>query len=99
VEPPFSINIDSDADIGLTLTTRVDDIAFVHQQMRNDSFVKAFLSDHALKQGQLARMTTIVGHSLGGTAAVAAMLADLSICGGVNLNGTMFEAVVNSGLD
>ncbi|KAF2622749.1 hypothetical protein BU25DRAFT_414999 [Macroventuria anomochaeta] len=91
-------DIDSDADIELALATRVRDIAFVHRQLGNQSFVKAVLPDFDRGYGYSARKTAMVGHSLGGAAAAAAVLAISSIRGGVNLDGTMFGSVITSGL-
>ena len=48
---------------------------------------------------QLAARVDLVGHSLGGATAGAAMLEDQRITAGVNLDGTLFGPVVNAGLD
>ncbi|KZM18520.1 uncharacterized protein EKO05_0002330 [Ascochyta rabiei] len=93
------VDIESDADVELALTTRVADIAFVHRQMGNSSFVNTVLPGSGLGNGCLTRKTAVLGHSLGGASAAAAMLAIPSIRCGVNLDGSMFGSVVTSGLN
>lgn len=93
------VDIESDTDIELALTTRVEDIAFVYQQLANTSFVKTVLPESERGSGRSTRATAIVGHSLGGAAVAAAMLEIPSIRSGVNLDGSMFGPVLTSGLN
>lgn len=92
-------NLDGDEHIDMALATRVDDISFVHQQINNIPFTRTFLPSPGTKYGGPARKTAVVGHSFGGAAAAAGMLANPAILGGVNLDGTMFGDVVEIGLD
>lgn len=43
--------------------------------------------------------TGMFGHSLGGATSAEAMLNDPRICGGINMDGTLFGRAVNQGLD
>ncbi|KAJ4377670.1 hypothetical protein N0V83_000498 [Neocucurbitaria cava] len=90
-------NISSDADIELAVATRADDIAFVYRQLGNTSLTDKFFPGYP-HRNRLYN-TAIVGHSLGGAAAAAAMLQIPSLRGGVNLDGTMFGPVVTKGFD
>ncbi|KAJ4309191.1 hypothetical protein N0V94_009037 [Neodidymelliopsis sp. IMI 364377] len=92
-------NIETDADIELALSTRVDDIAFVYQQLLNSSFVETALPGLSSSHGKAAPRTAILGHSLGGAAAASAMLAQPKISGGINLDGSMFGSVLELGFD
>lgn len=92
------IDIDSDADVGLAVTTRADDLAFVYRQLGNYSFANTNFPGYGRAIKESALKTAIFGHSLGGAAAAAAVMAIPSIRGGVNLDGTMFGSVVNTGL-
>ncbi|KAF9699346.1 hypothetical protein EKO04_002204 [Ascochyta lentis] len=91
------LELESDADIELALTTRVEDIAFVHRQLGNSSFANSVLPGSERENGRLTWKTAILGHSIGGASAAAAMLAIPSIRGGVNLDGSMFGSVTTSG--
>jgi pimeloyl-ACP methyl ester carboxylesterase len=93
------LDIETDADIELALSTRVGDIAFVHQQLLNSSFVETALPSLDSSHGKTAPKTAILGHSLGGAAAASVMLALPKISGGVNLDGSMFGSVLELGFD
>lgn len=93
------VDIESDADIELALNTRVKDIAFVHQQLGNSSFADTYLPKAGRGVEKSTPKTAIFGHSFGGAAAAAAMLAIPSMRGGVNLDGSMFGSVVEEGLN
>ncbi|KAF2178021.1 PAF acetylhydrolase family protein [Zopfia rhizophila CBS 207.26] len=89
--------ISSDAEVKLALTTRTEDIAFLHRQIANASITDKLFPGHL--HGHRVPKTAIVGHSLGGAAAAATMLQVPSIRGGLNLDGTMFGPVLTAGLD
>lgn len=88
----------SDPELELALATRVEDIAYVHRQMENQTFVSTVIPGHGRGCAQSVRKTALVGHSFGGAAAAAAMLKIPSVRGGVNLDGSFFEPVITSGL-
>jgi len=92
-----AVDISSDADVDLALSTRVGDIAFVRHQMENVSITDILFPGQM--RGHRVPKTAIIGHSLGGAAAAAAMLQDRSISAGLNLDGTMFGEVLTAGLD
>lgn len=91
------LDIDSDADLELALTTRVQDIAFVRDQMANASIAAKLFSGHKLRRHN--SKTAVIGHSFGGAAAASAMLEDSSIKAGLNIDGSMFGSVLEAGLD
>jgi predicted dienelactone hydrolase len=78
----------------LLLRTRVGDVRFVLDEL---------LKRSRARTGPLAGRITpdrigVLGHSLGGATAAAAMLGDLRIRAGLDLDGTVFGAVVAKGL-
>ncbi|KAF1932133.1 uncharacterized protein M421DRAFT_416860 [Didymella exigua CBS 183.55] len=89
----------SDDDLEAALTTRVEDIAYVHRQLGNQSFADALFQGQGNGCKKSLRRTAIVGHSFGGAAAASAMLRLPSIRGGVNLDGSMFGTVLSTGLN
>ncbi|KAF2832496.1 PAF acetylhydrolase family protein [Ophiobolus disseminans] len=90
-------DISSDEDIELALATRVGDITFVRQQMTNATIADNLFPGHQL--GNRLPKTAVIGHSLGGATAASAMLQDVSINAGLNLDGSMFGKVLEAGLD
>jgi pimeloyl-ACP methyl ester carboxylesterase len=88
----------SDDALEAALVTRVDDIAFVHRQLGNQSVASALVPGYGSGCSKFLTQTVIVGHSFGGAAAAAAMIRLPSIRGGVNLDGTMFGSVLSTGL-
>lgn len=88
----------SDDDLEAALATRVEDIAYVHQQLGNRSFVDALMPGYGAGCKKSSSRTAIIGHSFGGAAAAAAMLRIPSVRGGVNLDGSMFGSVLSTGL-
>jgi pimeloyl-ACP methyl ester carboxylesterase len=93
------VDIETDADIELAIATRVQDITFVHRQLSNHSIAKTIAPGLNRGPGGSNLKTAALGHSLGGAAAAAAMLAIPSIRGGVNLDGSMLGPVLQVGLD
>lgn len=89
------VNIESDADVELALETRVSDIRFVYQQLQNCFVAEKIFAgrNYGDKMGKAA----VFGHSLGGAAAAAAVSNISSLLGGVNLDGTLFGPVVETG--
>ncbi|KAH7412318.1 hypothetical protein DE146DRAFT_275731 [Phaeosphaeria sp. MPI-PUGE-AT-0046c] len=93
----MGIDLESDADIELALTTRVGDLDFVRSQMSNTTVTDMLFP--AQIQSQQVPKTAYIGHSLGGAAAAAATLLDPTISAGLNLDGTMFGDILTVGLD
>lgn len=87
-------NLD-DNQIELAVNTRVADIDFVQQQLKNSSLVNQLFAGHV--DTRRIQKFAIVGHSLGGAASAAAMQNISSLAGSVNLDGTMFGPILNSG--
>jgi pimeloyl-ACP methyl ester carboxylesterase len=92
-----AVDISSDADIELAITTRVKDITFVYEQLANTSAAADILP--GFPRRRRTPKTAVIGHSLGGAAAAAAMLEMPSLRGGVNIDGSMFGPVLTAGLD
>lgn len=88
----------SDAELDMALATRVDDIAYVHQQLRNQTFVAAVMPGYGQACKASSQRTAVFGHSFGGAAAASAISKIPSLRGGINLDGTMFGPVLDSGL-
>jgi pimeloyl-ACP methyl ester carboxylesterase len=91
------VDIESDADLDLALTTRAQDLLFVRQQMANVSITDMIFPGHL--RGRQSPKTAIFGHSFGGAAAAIAMLKDQNIIAGLNLDGSMLGEVLTTGLD
>ncbi|KAH7380650.1 PAF acetylhydrolase family protein [Pyrenochaeta sp. MPI-SDFR-AT-0127] len=90
-------DLSNDSELESALTTRVDDIAFLYQQLGNASITKKLFPGHPRRHQ--VPPTAIFGHSFGGAAAAAAMLRIPSLRGGLNIDGTFFGPVVTAGLD
>lgn len=88
-----AIDLETDADIDLALSTRVADIAFVYQQLNTKSAAAGLVPANLRSSN-----TAVIGHSLGGAAAASAMLALPYLHGGLNIDGTMFGSVLTAGL-
>lgn len=88
----------SDDEIEAAVATRVEDIAFLHKQLGNQSFTNSLIRGSG-SGCRTPPKTAILGHSLGGAAAAAAMLRLPSIRGGVNLDGSMFGNVLSTGFN
>ncbi|KAH7094672.1 hypothetical protein FB567DRAFT_510806 [Paraphoma chrysanthemicola] len=91
------LDLNTDADIELTLTTRADDVAFLFKQSTNTSIISKLFAEYG--QAGCGRKTAFIGHSLGGATAAAAILQVPSVRGGLNLDGSMFGPVLETGLD
>jgi pimeloyl-ACP methyl ester carboxylesterase len=92
------VPIDTNADIELALATRVADIKFVYDHLTSTSNQAA---PHLLPAfpRRRAPKTAVIGHSLGGAAAAAALLAMPALHSGLNLDGSLFGRVLTTGLD
>jgi dienelactone hydrolase len=91
------VDIEGDAEIALALSTRVADIEFVSNQMKNTSAIEELLPGYT--RAKTASNMAVVGHSLGGAAAASAMMKMASLKGGVNLDGSMFGPVLTTGFN
>jgi pimeloyl-ACP methyl ester carboxylesterase len=91
------VDIDSDAELALALTTRTQDLLFMHQQLANATLTDTLFPGHL--RGRKSPATAIMGHSFGGAASAAAMLVEPRISAGLNLDGSMFGDVLTAGLD
>lgn len=93
----MGVDIESDAELALALSTRVGDIAFMRQQMANATVTDMLFPGQM--RGRRTPKTAAIGHSFGGAAAAEAMLQDHTIGAGLNLDGSMFGEVLTAGLD
>jgi pimeloyl-ACP methyl ester carboxylesterase len=91
------IDISSDAEVDLALSTRAKDLAFMRQQLANVSVTERLFPGQL--RGRHSPKAAAIGHSLGGAAAAEAMLIDPAIVAGLNLDGSMFGDVLTAGLD
>lgn len=82
-----------DEQIPLALTTRVADISFILNELSRPSVCKVIFPGSSLNTSKVG----IYGHSLGGATAAQAMLSDSRLVAGVNLDGTFFGSVVETG--
>lgn len=77
------------------LATRVGDVRFVLNELTRRATARSgFLAGHLD-----LRKVGALGHSFGGATAAAAMLADSRIVAGVDLDGKVWDEVVEKGLD
>ena len=93
-----AVDLSTDADIELALTTRVQDVAFLYRQLSNASSATRLFPGYLSPQKKMPR-TAMIGHSLGGATVAAAMLHLPDIRGGLNLDGSMFGPVLETGLN
>jgi pimeloyl-ACP methyl ester carboxylesterase len=91
------LNLESDAEIKLALSTRAEDLAFMRRQMTNVTVIEKLFRGQL--RGTRSPNTAFIGHSLGGAAAAAAMVQDESISVGLNYDGSMLGDVLTVGLD
>jgi pimeloyl-ACP methyl ester carboxylesterase len=91
------LDLSSDAEVELALSTRAEDLAFMRRQMANATVIEMLF--HRQLRGTRSPRTAFIGHSLGGAAAAAAMLQDESVSVGLNYDGSMFGDVLTAGLD
>lgn len=88
-------NIDTDAQIELSLATRAKDISFVLNQLSSPAVMKTLLP--AVPCGLNTKTVGIFGHSLGGATAISAMVNDTRLVGGANLDGSFFGPAIQQG--
>lgn len=84
-------------DILLAVSARAQDASFVLDQLRIPSVVAQLIPGSS--QGLNVDQVGMFGHSLGGAATAAAMLADTRIAGGLAMDGSLYGPVVEQGLD
>lgn len=91
----MGVDIETDEQIELALSTRTKDVSFVLNELSDPSTIKSLLP--ALRCGLNTNEVGIFGHSLGGATAISAMVNDSRIAGGVNLDGSFFGPVIQQG--
>lgn len=92
----FAANL-SDAQNEQIVVTRARDTSFILDQLDTISTVKE-LSPGARHASNVCNVA-MFGHSLGGATSAAALLNDVHIKGGANLDGSFFGPVIQQGLD
>lgn len=88
-------NITTDAEIELTLSTRVEDVSFILDQLSLVSSTRRLLPFATTSLN--TQKVPIYGHSLGGATAAAVTMNDSRIAGSVDMDGTLFGPVVKRG--
>ncbi|KAH0040865.1 PAF acetylhydrolase family protein, partial [Aureobasidium melanogenum] len=92
----LAVDIETTEQITADVVVRQRDFSFLIDQLHNCS-IRQQLS-HDIASLKSLNKILVVGHSLGGATAAAAMLADNRIAAAVDLDGTMFGDVLNEGL-
>ena len=90
-------NITTDAQETLDLTTRVQDVSFLLDQLSLNATVQRVIPGATC--GLNVSNVAMFGHSLGGATAAEAMLSDTRIAGGLNMDGSFLGPVIQRGLD
>ena len=90
----LAANISTEAQIELSVETRVKDISFILDQLSIPSTSNGILapSNKGVKTSRVA----MYGHSLGGAATASTMVNDSRIIGGVNLEYATFRPVLRN---
>ncbi|KAL2831384.1 hypothetical protein BDW59DRAFT_157813 [Aspergillus cavernicola] len=89
----------TDTQIPLGVQTRARDISFIIDQLSTPSGLSMLLGLPNCKVEWLrTERVGVYGHSLGDAAAAEAMRLDSRIVAGINLDGTMFAPVIETGL-
>ena len=92
----LGVDIETDAQIQQALDVRVQDVRFVLDALSTLAGVRRLIPS---ADGPLnTTHTLIVGHSLGGATAAQAIVGDPRLVGGVNLDGTFFGSVLETGI-
>ena len=88
-----AVDLSTDADIALALSTRIADIAFLHRQLTTPA------SPHRIPNFSTKSPVAIFGHSLGGATAAAATTTTRTPAfrGALNIDGTMFGSILTAG--
>ena len=93
----FEANITTKAQVEHALAVRRDDMSFVLDQLHDRTITQNLLG--GLYGSLNLKQTFVMGHSLGGATAAAAMVADRRMRAGIDLDGTFWGRVLNMGLD
>jgi pimeloyl-ACP methyl ester carboxylesterase len=89
-------DIETDAQIQQALDVRVQDVHFVLDALSTLAGVRRLIPSAKTPLNNTHAL--IAGHSLGGATAAQAMLTEPRLVGGVNLDGTFFGSVLETGL-
>jgi pimeloyl-ACP methyl ester carboxylesterase len=92
----FGANITTDDQIVFDLSVRVKVVSFVLDQLSQPTIAHSIAP--CLKCVFDATKAGIFGHSLGGATAAQAVLEDHRLVAGVNLDGSFFGSVIETGL-
>lgn len=90
------VNISTVEQITADVLVRQHDVSFIVDQLHDCSIRQQLF--HDLANTKSLNRILMMGHSLGGATAAAAMLADNRIAAAVNLDGTMFGDVLTESL-
>lgn len=91
IVPPADIDTDDAAQLTKALEVRSADISFVVSQLRNSTIMQPLLKNYPGRM-DLSRLVAH-GHSLGGTASIAAARTDKAILGAVDMDGQFVEPI------
>ncbi|CAD0111452.1 unnamed protein product [Aureobasidium uvarum] len=92
----LAADISSDEQIAADVLVRQQDVSFLITQLQSRS-IRQYLFHDIANTKSLSNIL-VMGHSLGGATAAAAMLADHRIAAAINLDGSLFGNVLHKGL-
>lgn len=92
----LAVDIETTEHIAADVLVRQRDVSFLIDQLHNCSIRQQLF--HDIASSKSLNRILMMGCSLGGATAAAAMLADNRIAAAVNLDGTIFGDVLNEGL-
>ncbi|CZT12326.1 hypothetical protein WAI453_001713 [Rhynchosporium graminicola] len=90
------LGIDVEHDLDFLVDTRAKDVSFVLDQLTVPSISDKIFPGIGCELD--VSQVTMFGHSLGGATAAQVMLKDKRVIGGINMDGSFFGTVVQSGL-
>ncbi|KAH8679030.1 Alpha/Beta hydrolase protein [Tricladium varicosporioides] len=91
----LAAEIDTDEQITSALTVRAQDVTFLLNQLGIPLFAKSLLLNPNCQLN--LNNVGIFGHSLGGATALASIVNDTRVAGGINLDGTFFGPAIQAG--
>jgi pimeloyl-ACP methyl ester carboxylesterase len=87
----------TEADVLRQVETRAADASYVLGQLSSPLILRRLVP--GARNGLRVSQAVMVGHSLGGATAAHAMLSDRRLAGGLNMDGRLYGAVLDRGLD
>ncbi|KAH6676753.1 PAF acetylhydrolase family protein [Halenospora varia] len=91
----LAADIDTDEQINSALAVRAQDVTFVLNQLSIPSVASSLIPNSKCQLN--LKNVGIFGHSLGGATALASLVNDTRISGGINLDGSFFGPAIQAG--